>query len=353
MKGHPKSKSEANLFQSTTPAASLAESTLLLILGSAYSISPMPCDNALDDSLRPRTSLSRTTVMSNETSILMDLERVLLVKESEYKSVRFDPSPPSKMTYDVDSPCPLTLQIPKRTYPLFMDSQERVLSPLDRIQRSVLLQMTMSSVETEAYGVDDSVNDDAKEDSVGMEVQPSLQQKLDLIGLFVMDSDHNKVCFDRISMTKSSQKVMLLDPEGLTSGRHEWSIQILRTDVDLQEIGVIGTNDIARIAVSNEGAHQTAGFKSRVVYGCEMSSGLLFYGSWEANGKKRCHRDLRPYFNVGWRVGDVITVRLDLSLCKIKFLLNGKSVRFTMSVQPKQAYFPMICFSGDCQYALR
>lgn len=118
------------------------------------------------------------------------------------------------------------------------------------------------------------------------------------------------------------------------------------------EIGVIGTSDIDRIPVADQGAFETLAFGSRAMYGCEMSNGMLYYGSCNANGRKRCHRDLRPFFNVGWTVGDVITVRLDLKKWRIKYLLNGKAVRYTMSLEPNKVYFPAICFSGNCKYYL-
>ena len=114
---------------------------------------------------------------------------------------------------------------------------------------------------------------------------------------------------------------------------------------------MIGTSDIERIPVSDEGAMHTAAFKSRSIYGSEMSSGSLCYGSWNADNKRRCLRDLTPYFNVGWTVGDVIKVELNLDKCRIKFRINGKAVRYVMSLEAKKTYFPMICFSGNCRYS--
>lgn len=117
-----------------------------------------------------------------------------------------------------------------------------------------------------------------------------------------------------------------------------------------QEIGVIGTNDIDKIPINNSGVFETADLKSRAIYGNEMSTGLLFYGSRNADGQKRCHRDLRPYFKGGWTVGSVIRVKLDLKTWRIKFYLNGNAVRSTMSMEPKKPYWPIICFSGNCKY---
>ena len=115
---------------------------------------------------------------------------------------------------------------------------------------------------------------------------------------------------------------------------------------------MVGTKDTNRIPVSDSGVSGTNTFKSRSVYGCEMSVDRLFYGSWNANGKKRCFRDLTPYFDVGWTVGSVITVNVNLDKRRIKYLLNGEPVRYAMSLEPKKLYYPIICFSGNCKYFL-
>jgi len=104
--------------------------------------------------------------------------------------------------------------------------------------------------------------------------------------------------------------------------------------------------------VSDDGALFTPGFKSRAIYGSDMNTERLFYGSWNENDTKRCHRDLTEYFKVGWTVGDVITVEVDLDKWRVKFCLNGKPVRYMMSLEPNKVYYPMICFSGNCQYFL-
>merc|ERR1719474_683257 len=156
--------------------------------------------------------------------------------------------------------------------------------------------------------------------------------------------------FDKIPVTESNQKTVLLSSRGLTSGKHEWSVQIWRTDVDLAEFGVSG---IDRIPVSDGGAFNTKAYKSRAIYGSQMSNGMLFYGSCDANGRKRCHRDLRPFYKSCWTVGDVVTIKLDLDKYRIKYLLNGKAVRYTMSLESNKEYFPIICFSGNCKYFLQ
>jgi len=189
----------------------------------------------------------------------------------------------------------------------------------------------------------------AHEDSVDHAVTPRTER---FISLYITNLSVDNVCFDRISVTKSNQKTLLLSSTGLSSGTHEWNIEIIRCDVDLQEIGVIGTSDIDKVPVSGGGILDTAGFKSRASYGSEMSSGALFYGSFNANGRKRCHRDLSPHFKVGFTVDDRITVILDLDVWRIKYLLNGEAVRYAMSLERQKTYYPVICFSGNCEYEL-
>jgi len=164
-------------------------------------------------------------------------------------------------------------------------------------------------------------------------------------------SMNDPVHFDKVAVTASNQKTVLMSSKGLTSGIHEWTIEVLRADVDLQEIGVIGTSDIDRIPVSDFGAMDTMDFQSRALYGSGLASDMLFYGSMNADNTTRCLRDLRSFFRSGWTVGSMITVKLNLEQFKIKFLIDGKAVRYTMSLEPNKEYFPIISFSGNCQYA--
>jgi len=151
-------------------------------------------------------------------------------------------------------------------------------------------------------------------------------------------------------VTASNEKTILLSSKGLHKGVHEWNIEICSLDVDLQEIGVIGTNRIQQIPISDSGAIGTDEFESRACYGNEIGSGKLYYGSLNADGSARCMRDLRSFFKTGWTVGSLITVKLDLNVGRIKFLLNGEAVRYTMSLEPNKEYFPMISFCGNCKF---
>merc|ERR1719295_537351 len=91
--------------------------------------------------------------------------------------------------------------------------------------------------------------------------------------------------------------------------RYEWKVLILKSDVGTQEFGVIAVSDISSVEVANDGVRATAAFGARSVYGCELSSGSIYYGSFNENGQKRCDRDLSAWYRIGWCAGDVITVR--------------------------------------------
>merc|ERR1719150_3602767 len=199
--------------------------------------------------------------------------------------------------------------------------------------------LTQISTSTEGMTTNNSFNKRSKEQLIDLYIEQR-------------QSSNPSVHFDKIAVTASNQKTILLSSKGLKQGIHEWHIELWSVDVDLQEIGVIGTDDIDRIPVSDFGAMDTARFKSRAVYGNETGTDKLYYGSWNADGRTRCMRDLQPFFKTGWTVGSVITVKLDLNKWRIKFLLNGESVRYTMSVEPKKEYFPIISFSGNCKFFL-
>jgi len=200
--------------------------------------------------------------------------------------------------------------------------------------------ITLSDLEAESMDSGDSVD----------EPSPKTEK---LIELYIQQdlSMNDPVHFDKVALTASNQKTVLMSSKALTSGIHEWTIEITQIDVDLQEIGVIGTSDIDLIPVSDLGAVDTAAFQSRALYGSGLASDSLFYGSFNADNSSRCTRDLRPFFKRGWTVGSLITVKVNMETFKIKFLINGKKARRTMSLEPNKEYFPIICFSGNCQYA--
>lgn len=146
------------------------------------------------------------------------------------------------------------------------------------------------------------------------------------------------VCFDKICVTDSPRQKVLFS-KGLQRGFHRFSLEIVRCDVESQRIGV------ASSCSEQFGAH--------AVYGNEMATGSSYYASCNDNGAQRCFRNLSNSApNRNWCTGDVVTVCLDLTHYRIKFLLNGRRVGKTMSLQKQKVYYPMLSFAGNCHYKL-
>ena len=131
------------------------------------------------------------------------------------------------------------------------------------------------------------------------------------------------VHFDKVteSMTVSSAgtprpRVCLLDSHGLRSGLHEWEIEVLQTDVMLQEVGVVGTPHIEHVRIQKHGIIATRNLGPRAVFGNELRARSLYYSSINQDDTKRCHRDLKML--MGWREHDIIRIMLDLNKWRIK-----------------------------------
>jgi len=326
----------------------------------------------------PSTSPNTSTDFDEEhgftdSSVAIDIRTMAAFKDQELKpvlpyakGVKFL-ALPQQVVYEVsvDVVKDALIVPPKRYQP---SRSQRACTALELIDGSERLQYAASSALVRSDPVDpvdiddgddsDDGKEDIKEDDESSECSHSSRRRaflMQLIRVYLDQDLFGRVCFDKIAVTGSNRKVVLLSSQGFSSGRHEWSVKIERTDVDLAEIGVVGVCDIDQIAVSDDGVFATNAFQSRAVYGNEMSSGELFYCSYNANGHQRCRRDLRPFFKVGWTVGDVVTVIVDLTpnRWRIKYLLNGDKVRHTMSLEPNKEYFPIICFSGNCKYSLQ
>jgi len=269
-------------------------------------------------------------------SVGSDFERAFSFEAAESKGVKFPLCFPEAVNFTVSlSVDEHSLRRPGKLFPLSL-SQSTTVEPL------VLCPETLALSESVDIGA---------ESKTLTAVAPNTAKRIELL-MEQKGSLNSTVSFDKISVTASNRKTVLLSSRGLSGGRHEWSVKLLRCDVNLQEIGVISTDDIDRVAVSDSGANATAGFKSRALYGSDLCSDLLFYGSWNRDGSARCLRDLRANFRSGWTVGSVVTVKLDLKRWTVKFLLNGSAVRYTISLEPHKTYHPVICTQGDCRYFL-
>ena len=160
------------------------------------------------------------------------------------------------------------------------------------------------------------------------------------------------VHFDRGIYSAEHDKVVMISSKGISKGIFEWKVKIMRCDIYQQEIGVIGCNLNSEIDINSNGIKGTKEFGARAVYGNELWTDSVYYGSWNSNGKKRCYRDLRDKHHIGWCSGDVIKVKLDLDSWKIKFWLNDVRVRKSISLEAGKTYYPAIGFSGHCVYTI-
>merc|ERR1719242_218119 len=150
----------------------------------------------------------------------------------------------------------------------------------------------------------------------------------------------------------NQNRICMMSSNGLFSGYHEWTITILKSDVDLQEIGVISNSDLHGVdAMAAKGVRDTKSMLARAVFGNELSSATLFRASYNDAGNKGVFKDLSTQYNRGWCTNDQIPVCLDFKKSAIKFLWNGQKVKSMMRIQKGRTYYPIISFTGsNCQY---
>eukprot|EP01083_Nonionella_stella_P170137 578331_1 len=180
------------------------------------------------------------------------------------------------------------------------------------------------------------------------------------------ESKDDEVYFDCHSSTKWTQhnKYMLSSNGfGKNSGYHEWKIKIVRTSGKRQEFGVVSTFN-KNIHMNEFGICDTPMFGARVVYGYNKlvkmdknrrvsgTEHSFYYASYNKDNSVRCTKDLSSIdmHQRAWRTGDVITIGLNLSKGIVKFYLNGKKVRKTISIERNNIYYPIILYSGKCEY---
>jgi len=186
---------------------------------------------------------------------------------------------------------------------------------------------------------DDSANDD-DEENVPEDI---------IIQRF---SRNRHITFDRVIETAANFSCVV-DSHGRNYGVYEWEIEVVNTDVDLTEIGVIGTCDReALMAIDEGGIREAAPCGHRSVMGSELSSGAVFHATYGADGRQLCVRDLAKCRRIGWCTGDVVKVCLDLDDWRISYFVNGKPMGRAVQLQRGCTYYPVICFAGRCQYYL-
>jgi len=318
-------------------------------------------------------------------SVAVDLEKVLMMDESEFqlfKIVSFRSTSPRKMSYFVSNELDqCQLRRPAKLFPPTLPQSVSIpQSPARCPQRlsGSATSLNPHNIQGDAQGsaqgnAQDGSQGDKSTDTFERKKTPILFRNIKNNSIAILSdltskqkqeepkglnlaqyleqhiSMKNPIRFDKMVQTPSNHKV-LLSTRALTKGKHEWTIEITQIDVDRIEFGVIGTSEIEDISISDNGALHTNALGSRSVYGSELGSGLLYYGSINADGRPRCTRDLRAHFNRNPSVGSQITVRLELNKWRIKFLLNGEPVRYAMSLEKNKKYFPVICFQGNCKF---
>jgi len=160
------------------------------------------------------------------------------------------------------------------------------------------------------------------------------------------------VLFDRAIETSNGMKCMVSSAE-LTRGVHQWEVVVMKCNAEIQELGVIGGAQIERVSFSKHGLMATHGLGTRIVYGCERRKGRVYFASMGRRSKKKLFRDLTDvHQRIGWRTSDVIRIRVNLEKWSIRFWLNGNKVGRQMHLEKDRAYYPVIAFAGDGQYAV-
>eukprot|EP00484_Ammonia_sp_Unknown_P017095 CAMPEP_0197027234 /NCGR_PEP_ID=MMETSP1384-20130603/7184_1 /TAXON_ID=29189 /ORGANISM="Ammonia sp." /LENGTH=320 /DNA_ID=CAMNT_0042456047 /DNA_START=81 /DNA_END=1043 /DNA_ORIENTATION=- len=168
---------------------------------------------------------------------------------------------------------------------------------------------------------------------------------------------HVHFLFDSIVQPKqhsdsNSEQCLMVSSIGVQTGIHEWSIKILqcRDNPHKQEVGIVEKFQDIDIDVERGGIRESDQFGARAVYA--NNDECSYYASCNDDGTVRCYKSL-THRAPAWREGDIIGIRLNLSVGNIKFYLNGKPVRKVMSVQKGKRYHPIIaCSNGQCQYGL-
>eukprot|EP01083_Nonionella_stella_P023161 64024_1 len=143
---------------------------------------------------------------------------------------------------------------------------------------------------------------------------------------------------------------------GLDDGRHEWSIEIVECDATYRyEVGIVSVLD-TEIKISEYGMCDTPALGARVVYGYERENNAFYYASYNSDNTERCKKDLSllNMHEEGWKAGDVIRVGLNIAKGKIKFYLNDKQVRKTISIEKSEncTYYPVVFMHGNGEYKI-
>lgn len=209
-----------------------------------------PDSGDYDESDSARISFSNSSMRS---SIRNDLEDVLELDSPQYKGVNFMPHSPTKLHYPVSHDGRESTM--KSVGPLFpieelveSQSQQEILSKSNSLREAA----AKATIKME----DDEKGDGASSGSSKKKGKQSKSEKKKkkkkkktrhkskaaatprtgkLIKLYIEIGTKSKIKFDMISVTKTNHKTVLLSSKRLESGKtHQWSIEILKCDVELQ-----------------------------------------------------------------------------------------------------------------------
>jgi len=164
-----------------------------------------------------------------------------------------------------------------------------------------------------------------------------------------------RVLFDQLlTSSDKASKVCILQSRGLRRGYHQWTVEVLQSDIEAQEMGVVGTCDIKGDDIAEDGVLGTDAFGARAVFGNELAQGSIYVGAKDTSGKELAYGDLSKLYRRGWCTRDVIKVCLDLDDWTIQFFLNGKAVKGMeeIELEPHRVYHPVIVFGGNCRFKL-
>ena len=232
------------------------------------------------DATPPVTPLNNQTIENAPDTLIFtksmvdDLQNVLELKESDFKGVNFSAASPQQLNYMVShSIDEMDMCVPEQLFP-----NQKSLSPTaaEVVQKSKSLEIAASEAMVKVENQNDELKEDqnatksktekkkkkffgkktenqnttkskTKKKFIGKKKKKKNIGKLSsvisptttkLIALYIEQSSESTseiVKFDRISKTASNGKTVLLSSKTLSIGKvYEWSIQILKSDVDLQ-----------------------------------------------------------------------------------------------------------------------
>ena len=151
-----------------------------------------------------------------------------------------------------------------------------------------------------------------------------------------------------------------ISSNGLSYGYHEWSVKIMKcAGAVRQEMGVVSNPDLEEYEILSfeNGIKNAFAFGARAIYGYKQrlkddkkSAFYNYYASIDDDREARCYKKLSKIKQQRWKKGDIIKVCLNLRQNNITFYLNGRKVRKTISLQKGKVYYPVIAYTGDCEY---